>query len=331
VTETATATVAVAAACTALVAAAAALVLWRTGGPWLRDTPSLQRRNWAGRSVPVSGGVVVATGATASLAIAAVVVPLFVPAAAGWSRTSVLPVASLVVGFAFLGLVDDLIGDDGAKGFRGHLRALANGRLTTGMVKLAGGAAIAVVVTAASSPGQGAAWLGDVLGGAAVVALGANLANLLDRAPGRLGKASLLTGLPLLVVALLPFAAGSDAPGAAVAVAAPFGATWAMLPADQRERLMLGDTGANVVGAVAGWLAAATVVAGFGTAGLWTLVVVLVGANGLSEFVSFSRIIDAVPPLRALDRWGRLPASAPGDDVAAGGRRRRHGVSGPDR
>jgi hypothetical protein len=34
---------------------------------------------------------------------------------------------------------------------------------------------------------------------------------------------------------------------------------------------------------------------------------VVAGLNVLSELVSFSRLIDAVPPLRFLDRTGRLP------------------------
>jgi len=37
------------------------------------------------------------------------------------------------------------------------------------------------------------------------------------------------------------------------------------------------------------------------------VLVVMALLNLVSEQVSFSRVIAAVPPLRALDRWGRLP------------------------
>src|SRR6266536_3387079 len=54
-------------------------------------------------------------------------------------------VATVLAGLAFalLGLLDDLIQDQGSRGFRGHLRALRHGRLTGGAVKLLGGALVA--------------------------------------------------------------------------------------------------------------------------------------------------------------------------------------------
>ena len=66
---------------------------------------------------------------------------------------------------------------------------------------------------------------------------------------------------------------------------------------------MLGDAGANVLGAVLGLGVVITC-----SPGVRTVVLVLVAALNLaSEWVSFSRVIAAVPPLRAADRWGRLP------------------------
>ena len=49
-----------------------------------------------------------------------------------------------VRGFGLLGLLDDLLGAGGDQGFAGHLRALVQGRVTTGMIKLIGGAALAL-------------------------------------------------------------------------------------------------------------------------------------------------------------------------------------------
>ena len=85
----------------------------------------------------------------------------------------------------------------GASGFRGHLRALAHGRLTSGMIKLLGGAAVALVLAAA--PGF-VTWQ-RLFADAVLIALAANLANLLDRAPGRVIKYSLLAYAPLAFVA----------------------------------------------------------------------------------------------------------------------------------
>ena len=61
------------------------------------------------------------------------------------------------------------------------------------MLKLVGGALVAVVAAWFWASGS----LPDVLAAALVVALGANLGNLLDRAPGRVGKVSLLAFLAL--------------------------------------------------------------------------------------------------------------------------------------
>jgi len=86
--------------------------------------------------------------------------------------------------------------------------------------------------------------------------------------------------------------------GAAVVV----GAAAALLVDDLHERLMLGDTGANVLGAAVGL----GVVLACSAGTRLVVLVVLVALNLASEVVSFSRVIDSVPPLRALDRAGRL-------------------------
>ncbi len=195
-----------------------------------------------------------------------------------------------VVGLALLGLVDDLAGSgaDG-RGFRGHLRALARGRLTTGALKLVGGGALALVVCATVSDDGLPLLVVDAL----LVALAANAGNLFDRAPGRALKVG------ALAFAGLVLATGLDPDLAGVAVVV--GAALALAPADLDERVMLGDTGANALGGVLGLglvLACAPL----------TRVIALVAVAGLNlagELVSFSRVIDTVAPLRSLDRAGR--------------------------
>jgi UDP-N-acetylmuramyl pentapeptide phosphotransferase/UDP-N-acetylglucosamine-1-phosphate transferase len=202
-----------------------------------------------------------------------------------------------VVGFGLLGLLDDLAGSGGdGRGFAGHLRALAQGRLTTGGTKLLGGGALGVVVCAPLG-----ARIGPLLVDALLVALAANLGNLLDRAPGRTTKVA------LLAAAVLAVASGFDEELLGVAVVA--GAALALLGADLGERLMLGDTGANALGAALGFgvVTTASREARLATA------VTLLALNLASEAVSFSTVIDRVPALRALDRLGRRPPPHTGE------------------
>jgi hypothetical protein len=66
---------------------------------------------------------------------------------------------------------------------------------------------------------------------------------------------------------------------------------------------MLGDAGANVLGATLGLGVVLTCSPGVRTG----VLVVVAALNMVSERVSFSRVIAATPPLDAADRWGRLP------------------------
>lgn len=128
---------------------------------------------------------------------------------------------------------------------------------------------------------------------AALVALAANTANLLDRAPGRLLKVAIVAYVPVTV------ALGTAPAGPALAVV--LGAAAGLAAEDLGERLMLGDTGSNVIGAALGL----GVVLGTSPGTRDVVLVVLAGLNLVAERVSFSSVIERVPPLRAADRWGR--------------------------
>jgi UDP-N-acetylmuramyl pentapeptide phosphotransferase/UDP-N-acetylglucosamine-1-phosphate transferase len=130
---------------------------------------------------------------------------------------------------------------------------------------------------------------------ALLVALAANLVNLLDRAPGRAIKASLAAAVPLALVA------GSGPVG--LALAPVLGGAAGLVGDDLRERLMLGDTGANVLGAALGLAA----VLELSTGPRYVVLAVLVALNVAAEVVSLSSVIDRTPPLRILDRLGRRP------------------------
>jgi UDP-N-acetylmuramyl pentapeptide phosphotransferase/UDP-N-acetylglucosamine-1-phosphate transferase len=254
--------------------------------------PSLRRENYRGRSIPVVGGVLLVSAVLLVEAGRALLGALGVGDEPGLNPARAL-VLLAVFGFGMLGLVDDVMGTGDDRGFRGHLRALAHGRVTTGLLKLVGGAGVALVVAAEPGFITGKRVIAD----AVLIALAANLGNLLDRAPGRVIKASLVVYVPLA------FALGTGAVG--VALAPVMGAALGVLPEDLREHLMLGDTGANVLGAALG----VAVVLGTSRATRNGVIVGLVVLNVAAEFVSFSTVIERVPPLRWFDRLGRRPVT----------------------
>jgi UDP-N-acetylmuramyl pentapeptide phosphotransferase/UDP-N-acetylglucosamine-1-phosphate transferase len=274
-----------------LAVGAITLLFLRVAAQGLTRAPLLQRRNVSDRPVATAGGVFIV------VAVLVVEAGRAIAGAIGIGDEPGLTVPrSLVLfaafGFGFLGLIDDLIGaDEQDRGFRGHLRALAAGRITTGFLKLFGGAGIAVVLVATPGFATGRRLIVD----AVLVALAANLGNLLDRAPGRCIKVAIVAYIPLAL------ALGTGLVG--VAIAPIMGAAFALLPDDLAERIMLGDTGANVIGAVLGL----GVVLGLGGTARTSVLVVLIVLNVAAEMVSFSKVIDRTPPLRAFDRLGRRP------------------------
>ncbi len=176
---------------------------------------------------------------------------------------------------AVVGAYDDLRGTPQAKGLAGHLRALRRGTVTSGAVK------VAVVGTGA----LGAALILDgttprALLDAFVIAGSANLLNLFDLRPGRALKVALLAAVT------------TDAWLAGVAAG--------LLPYDLRERTMLGDTGANALGAAVG-----VALARHSTGVVAVVAVVVLAVTVASERVSFTRVIDGAAPLRWADRLGR--------------------------
>lgn len=277
----------------ALAAGALATVVLLVTTRQVLAQPALARENYRGHTLPTAAGLLLVA------AVIAVDGGRTVLSVAGIGDAATAPARLVVLGavvmFGFLGLADDLLGDAHDRGLRGHLTAAVRGRVTTGFVKLGGGAAVALVLAGAADGDRP----GRVLVDGALIALAANLGNLLDRAPGRTIKWGLACYVPVAA------AAGTAAAGVAVAVVA--GAAAALLVADLREQVMLGDTGANALGAALG--SATILVVGEGVRDVVALVLLVLTL--LSEVVSFSRIIDALPPLRLFDRLGRLPAPEP--------------------
>ena len=271
----------------ALSAALAAVVL----GPWLRDMVrgGLVRSNYRDRTVAFPSGAVLVACSLIALAPLAILddradLDLLDPELRRWMV--------YVLGVALLGLLDDALGrataGDAPRGWRGHAEAVLRGRLSTGAIKAAG--ALALAAYAVSGRGrEGLDYVADL----ALLLLATNLFNLLDLRPGRVEKvfALLLAGLCLGAwtaepLELLGIFIGPVLVGAAFTL---------------RERAMLGDTGSNLVGALAGISLLVTL----SDDGRLIALVVVVALTVYGEFRSISEAIDRFPPLRWLDSLGR--------------------------
>ncbi len=274
-----------------LLVGALTVLFLRIAGRSMLAAPALQRVNYRDHTLPTAGGILIVLAVLVIEAGRAVLGAIGVGDDPGLTlaRSEVL---FCVFGFAFLGLLDDLLGSGADRGFRGHVRAVTEGRITTGFVKLLGGAGIAVLLVATPGFATGRRLIVDAL----LIALAANFGNLLDLAPGRTLKSAAVVYVPLAITV------GTDPIG--IAIAPVMGAAFGLLPDDLGERLMLGDTGAMVIGAVLGL----GVVLGTSSATRTVVLIALVLLNIAAEAVSFSRVIDRVGPLRAFDRLGRRPA-----------------------
>jgi UDP-GlcNAc:undecaprenyl-phosphate/decaprenyl-phosphate GlcNAc-1-phosphate transferase len=269
-------------------ALAVSLLIVPAGARGLRDA-GLVRENYRGEMLAFPLGAVLATAALVALAPLAFLddradLDLLEPDLRRW-----LP---YLLGIAFLGFLDDSLGRGEAvgspRGWRGHWAALRAGSLSTGAIKAIGALALAAYVVS----GRGLEdwrYLADV----ALLILTTNLFNLLDLRPGRAEKALVLLGAGLCLGAwtwwpleLLGIFVGPVIVGA-----------WLTLD----ERAMLGDTGSNLIGAIAGvWLLT--------TLGADARLIALVAVSALTifgEIRSISATIDSVPPLRWLDSLGR--------------------------
>jgi UDP-GlcNAc:undecaprenyl-phosphate/decaprenyl-phosphate GlcNAc-1-phosphate transferase len=251
------------------------------------------RANYRDRLLPFPFGVLALAAAVFAL------IPLLLLqrlASTQVFHPELLPVAVYALGVLALGLVDDTLARDASdadgqslqRGWRGHAAAALRGELSTGTLKAVGSLGLALLAMSYLGLSNGR-WLLA----AGVLALATNVFNLLDLRPGRATKAFVLLGAGLAIgsAELRPlWALGLFAAPALVAGAY-----------DLRERAMLGDTGANLLGALAGlWL----VLTLSGTGQIVALAL-LAAITLYGELRSISALIERTPGLRELDSWGR--------------------------
>ncbi len=240
------------------------------------------RRNYAGRAIPTSSGLVLVASAVAAAGIAV---------ALGLAdERATAPCMALVASASLVGFMDDILGSHAHRGIAGHLRAfLVRRRITTGLAKALAIVAFSVAALNCASARRSTF---DLLATSALVAMCANSLNLLDLRPARAAKAFLAGGLALLAFA-------DATPGAVAAALA--GSLAAGLRDELGERSMLGDAGSNALGAALGyWLAL-----GAGCAARVAALVALALLHVLAERRSLSKLIEEDPVLDFIDRLGR--------------------------
>lgn len=197
-----------------------------------------------------------------------------------------------VLGVALLGLIDDALGrgtdSDAPRGWREHIAAALRGHFSTGAIKAVGAFALAAYAVS----GRGRESL-DYVVDLALLLLATNLFNLLDLRPGRAEKAFalLLAGICLgawtvFPLELLGVFIGAVLVGSALTL---------------RKRAMLGDSGSNLVGALAGVALLVTLEDPARLVALGIIVALTI----YGEFRSLGSVIDRVPLLRQLDSLGR--------------------------
>lgn len=242
------------------------------------------RTNYRGAALPCPFGIVIPLAVILAAAATWIVAALA-------DRPDIAPIGlTFVLGVALLGLIDDQFTGD-ARGLRGHLRATLRGDLSTGAIKAIGTVALAIVVVG------DALVLGpveDALLTAAVLIVTTNLFNLFDLRPGRTGKAFLV-----VVAGCTAFIGTTTLAGLGLLV----GPVLVAFLYDLREQAMLGDTGSNAIGAIAGLFLVHA--ADGSTAALGAIAGVLLLITLYGELRSINTLVESTPGLRHLDSLGR--------------------------
>jgi UDP-GlcNAc:undecaprenyl-phosphate/decaprenyl-phosphate GlcNAc-1-phosphate transferase len=270
----------------ALAFAAGAAVAAALATPMVAAAPRrLVRTSHAGKPVPAVLGLAMMLAITLAVAVIGLVQSGALRLDLAASVTIPALAAALV---AAVGALDDLLGTEEHRGFRGHLGGLLRGRVTTGVLKLAVGVAAGVLLAIAmgGSPVR-------VVAAAVLIAGSVNLWNALDVVPGR--------ALKWVGVVLLPVLVATAGEPYGVVAAAVLGGVAGVLPFDLAERGMLGDAGSNPLGLLVG-LGLALALPTWGVA---VAAVAVLALQVAAETVTISRAIEAVPPLRWFDRLGR--------------------------
>lgn len=239
------------------------------------------RKNYAGDLIPVAAGLAILASLMITYFLAGILLPEF--------RIELLTVLAVVLTISLLGLVDDLLGTRDTTGLKGHISMLLKGKLTTGGLKALGGGGLALGFSFLFS----GTWT-DIIVNTGVVALFTNAINLTDLRPGRAAKSFLILGIFFVPGALM------NSSVALLVLLPGLASVLAFLPFDLKAKVMMGDTGSNVLGILLGMVSVFTLSLPW-RMGILALLLLL---HVYTEKYSLTETIKGNKVLRIIDEWG---------------------------
>lgn len=241
---------------------------------------NLFKKNYKGKYIPVMGGIIL---------IIVSVFSWYLIYLLNYLNTQIINAnifITVIIGLT--GLLDDIMGNKESQGFKGHLKTLLKGRLTTGVIKII----ITFLVTVIILLKMGTYNIIEIVINTAVILLMTNLLNLLDLRPGRSIKFFIFTSVCLISRKIY----------AAIYFFPYYLILLFYLPHEMKGRVMLGDSGANLLGAVLGFNIILLIDYFYIKV---SILLLLIFFNLISEKYSFSTIIQKNPFLKWIDELGR--------------------------
>lgn len=225
--------------------------------------------NFEGKDVVTTGGMVLLLALSAGLPFY-----FFLPGKA--ESNYWLPLLFYISGISFLGAIDDIWGEKKYKGFRGHFRKMWRGEgISTGLYKAVGGLLFGVTAAAFTVEGYNPyEWL---LKGF-FLALFSNFFNLLDTRPARTTKVFFILSLVFILLLRGPF----------LMIFSLWGALYIYLFWEIKTEIMLGDTGAYLIGGILGFYLILTL----STLTLQYFIILLFFLHWYCEKFSLNRLIE---------------------------------------
>ena len=195
----------------------------------------------------------------------------------------------------FFGLLDDILGKNDKKGFKGHFKELFKGRLTSGMLKATNGFLVCILFTIFLTGIWNRKLDIEFLVNIFVIALSINFFNLLDLRPGRVLKVYFLT----TIIVFFFTNKWIETLGTSSII---LGSVLVYSFYDFRGKAMMGDVGSNILGFVIGVLIAIN----YSVSIKLFILLFLILIHIWCEFYSLSELIEKNRVLRFLDRLGTI-------------------------
>lgn len=241
---------------------------------------NLLKKNYQGNYIPVTGGIIL---------IISTIISWYILFLLNLVNAQLLNIYIFIISIiGITGLLDDICGNKNSQGFRDHFKSLINGKLTTGILKVI----ITILVSMLVLFELEIYILSEIIINAGIIILMTNLLNLLDLRPARSIKAFFCMAILLIIfnlyyaVYFLPF----------------FFTLIFYLPFELKSKLMLGDSGANLLGTVLGFNTILMIEDFYIKLIILLFLVIL---NVVSEKYSYSTIIQNNPLLSWIDQLGR--------------------------